>query len=96
MEQHLLSFVSDEKGEQVTVHMDKNGIYFLINTLQKLLDHLEEGECEHDHLFTKEWGSDELTSTKAQNLEDEHHQIHHVKFYAWTDEWKIKNRLAKE
>lgn len=54
----LLSFILN-KEDVVDILVNKEGAEFLINKLQRRIDY---GKTEHDHLFTPEWGGDELTS----------------------------------
>ena len=57
----LLSFVVNQErgGTTVNVFINKEGAEFLIEGLQSFID---AGKTEHWHLFTPEWGGDELTS----------------------------------
>lgn len=95
MKKHLLSFVTDENGEHVSIHADLAGVEFLISELEYIKEKLEANECPHSHLFTEEWGSDELSSTKLATQSTEKNQVHHVKIYGWNDEWKVKHKLAE-
>ncbi len=61
---HLLSFVANSDVNMLTIHLDKDGIEFLIERLSKLRELLDEGQCEDCHLFTAESIGSELTSTK--------------------------------
>ncbi|BDF54494.1 hypothetical protein CE91St24_35480 [Odoribacteraceae bacterium] len=61
----LLSFILDD-GEIVDILVNEEGAEYLINVLQNRIDY---GKTEHDHLFTPEWGGDELTSNNL-NLDE--------------------------
>lgn len=61
----LLSFILDRE-EIIDILVNKEGAEYLINLLQRRIDH---GKTEHDHLFTPEWGGNELTSNNLE-LED--------------------------
>ena len=95
MNKHLLSFVTDDDEHQVFIHVDLAGVEFLLNKLCNIKKQLEENDCPHSHLFTEEWGGEELSSTKLASQEDEQNQVHQVKIYGWNDEWKVKHKLAK-
>lgn len=49
---HLLSFVTNSDANMLTIHLDKEGIEFLIERLSKLKELIDNGQCEHCHLFT--------------------------------------------
>lgn len=94
-ESSLLSFVTDDNGDRVFIHADKNGLDLLIKELTWLRKKLGAGECEHTHLRSPEWAGDELTTSKLKDQEDEVNVVHEVKIYGWNDEWKKKHGLAK-
>lgn len=94
MKKHLLSFVTDEDGNQVSIHVDLAGLEFLLNELGNIKKQLEANDCPHSHLFTEEWGGDELSNTKLANQDNEKNQVHQVKIYGWNEEWKLKHKLA--
>ena len=55
---------------------------------------LQNNECEHDHFFTQSWGGSDLTESMLEREQkDGCEQVHHVKMYAWTEEWKNKHKL---
>src|SRR4051812_10131549 len=86
---HLLSVVAEPDGQQIYIHGDKAGYEILANAIDRLLKHLENNQCEHDHLFRWDWGSDDLTTTMLQEeRENRCTQVGHIKLYAWTDEWR--------
>lgn len=94
MEEKLISFVTDDDGSQLSLHLDLKGCNELIGELEKLKKSLEENDCPHIHLFTEEWGAGELTPTKIASQESEVTQVHHVKIYGWNNEWKVKHGLV--
>lgn len=91
----MLSIVAEPTGDIVYVHADLDGLERLERSIAKLRQCVAQGTCEHDHLFSKTWGSDELTETM---LDQEHNdgctQVHHLKLYGWTEEWGKKHGLA--
>lgn len=93
---HLLSFVANSDANMLTIHLDKDGIEFLIESLSKLKELLDEGQCEDCHLFTAESIGSELTSTKINGQANEAIVVHHVKLCAWTHDWARKHRLIEE
>ena len=88
---YLLSFVTDDSGGMVSVHMDLNGADRLIETLSRLRDSLMENDCPHDHLFC----DDGLTMTMLATQENEKNSVGHVKIYGWNDEWAVKHGLRR-
>ncbi len=86
---YLLSFVTDESGQMVSVHLDLNGANYLIETLEYIRDSLVANDCPHGHLFA----NDELTSTMLTNQQHESKNVVHVKIYGWNDEWAKKHKL---
>ncbi len=91
----LLSFVTDENGDQVFIHADKQGLDLLIKELTWLREKLEGNVCEHTHLMSPDWGGDELTTSKLKDQKDEVNAVHGVKIYGWNEEWKKKHRLTE-
>ena len=89
---YLLSFVTDESGQMVSVHLDLNGVNHLIDTLEGIRDELIEDDCPHRHLFSHDEG---LTSTMLFDQELEQKSVWHVKIYGWNDEWAQKHRLRR-
>lgn len=94
MKEHLLSIVTDEDGTQVFMHLDLAGVNYLLTELIQLKEELENNRCPHTHLFTREWGGEELTVTKLSKQDDEKNQVHHLKMYGWNNEWKVKHKLV--
>lgn len=90
----MLSVISNKDGDVVYIHADKVGLEQLAKSVERLQKHLRDDECEHDHFFSASWAGNELTETMLDEERHEGgHQVHHVKLYAWTDEWKNKHRL---
>jgi hypothetical protein len=91
----MLSVVADKDGGVVYMHADKAGLEHIQALVSRLLKHLDQGDCEHGHLFSESWGGHELTETM---LDDEHmagcKQVHHLKVCGWTAEWAQKHGLT--
>lgn len=90
---HLLSFVANSDGNMLTIHLDKDGIEFLMERLATLKELLENGQCEDCHLFTADSIGTELTSTKINKQDNEAVVVQHVKLCAWTQEWAREHGL---
>jgi hypothetical protein len=86
---YILNLTRDKNGV-VHLHADRGGLSELITRLEKIKNKLEEGICEHDHLFTEEWGGDELSS-KNGIIAEGHDVVHHLKIFGWTSEWTEKH-----
>ena len=85
----LLSLVTEPDGDVIYVHADLSGLRKLRSTIESMICKLESGSCDHDHLRTEHWAGDELTSTMLESEKNQGcTQVHHVKLYAWNDEWK--------
>jgi hypothetical protein len=92
--QHLLSFVTDESGMHVAIHVDLRGVEILIRELEQLKEQLELNDCPHTHLFTtSDPSARELTKTKLDSQASEVNIVHHVKIYGWNEEWARKHGL---
>lgn len=89
-----LNHFTDKDGNQVFIHLDKNGLDSFISDLKRLKLKLEQNECDHIHLMSEDWGGYDLSATKLSNQEGEDNIVHHVKIYAWNDEWKKKHGLS--
>ena len=90
----LLSVSTASEGDVVYIHTDLSGLKKLQESINSMIDNLENGTCDHDHLRSEDWAGYELTTTmleseKANNCK----QVHHVKLYAWNEEWKNKHGL---
>ncbi len=79
---HLLVFETSQDGDHVTVHADVEGLRTMVKAFQRLLDHAERGNPEHDHLMTEDWGGGELSS-EPQRTDEMVRVVHHVKLYGW-------------
>ncbi len=95
MDKQLLSFVTDEDGHQLFIHIDLAGVKFLIRELNRIKEKLEENDCPHTHLLTKEWGGSELSASKLADQDDEKNQVQHVKIYGWNEQWRQKHGLEQ-
>ena len=90
----MLSVITDREGDVVYIHADADGLAQLERTVSFLKRGLESGKCEHDHLFSQAWGGRELTETMLQKERDANcKQVHHVKLYAWSSEWRERHAL---
>lgn len=89
---HVLSFATDTEG-QVFVHANAEGLDHLIASLGRLRDRVKEGESDHDHFMTPSWGGNELTERTLAESSKELATVHHVKIYAWPQEWVKKHQL---
>lgn len=90
---HLLSFVTDDDGSTVSIHLDLSGLDLLISELEALRSQLLAEDCPHTHLFSPHCGRDELTTTMLQNHPGEVHSVHHVKIYGWNEDWAKRHGL---
>jgi Immunity protein 32 len=79
---HLLVFETTQDGDSMTVHADVEGLRSMVKAFQRLLDHAERGNPEHDHLMTEDWGGGELSS-EPQRTDETVRVVHHVKLYGW-------------
>jgi len=95
MKKHLLSFVTDEDGDQLFMHADLAGVEFFMEELNRIKEKLKANECPHSHLFTEDWGGEELSNSKLSGQEGEVNQIHHVKIYGWNEVWCKKHKLER-
>ena len=90
---YVLNLTLDTVGV-VHLHADETGLDRLISTLQSLKAHLAKGECEHEHMMSEDWGGYGLSLANSSMAEG-HLPVHHLKIYAWTDEWARKNGFNK-
>ena len=93
MAEHLLSFVTNDKGTMVSIHANLSGLDLLIDMLGRLRNEVAHGNCEDAHLFTDNESVEELTSSRLVTSDCEKTVAMHVKFYAWTDEWAKHHKL---
>jgi len=78
---NLLTLEFNPNEDVIEIHLNKVGAEYLINNLNRLI---KNGENEHIHLLTPEWGGNELT-TEKQNLNEETQLIHHLKIMYWNE-----------
>ncbi|MBV9216201.1 MAG: immunity protein 32 [Acidobacteria bacterium] len=90
-EERLLAFVSDEKNEQLYLHLDLAGVNILLNELGQIKKGLEKNECPHGHLFSVDWGGWELSLSDMTDTDNGGAPVHHVKIYGWNEEWAEKH-----
>lgn len=90
---YLLSFVTNTNGGYLAIHTDLKGVNLLINTLQTLRRLLEVNDCPHIHLFSRDCGNGELTTTKLSDQSNENNVVHEIKIYGWNEEWAIRHGL---
>ena len=76
----LLVFELNEDNDELFVHADPDGLRRLARLLDRLAIAAEGGDFPHEHMFTPDWGGDELSSLPQ---EKEHHCLNHVKVYGW-------------
>lgn len=57
MNNKLLSFELRDSGEEIEIHCNEEGLDALIHYLEIVKHHKT-----HEHLFSDEWGGNELTS----------------------------------
>jgi Immunity protein 32 len=75
----LLTFELSEKGDELFVVADSRGLRFLAAKLTRLAEKMDKGEPDHEHLMTKEWAGNELSSAAQV---DNTTLLNHVKIYA--------------
>ncbi|MFI8735593.1 Imm32 family immunity protein [Ectopseudomonas toyotomiensis] len=90
----LLSIATDPGGEVVHIHADLSSLKRLRSELERMIENLEQDQCDHTHLRPEDWAGYELTTSmleaeKAAGFR----QVHHLKISSWNDIWKIKNDL---
>jgi hypothetical protein len=89
----LLSFVTNREGNMVSIHMNQDGLTYLLEKLESLKALVANGQCEDAHLFTSDSIGNELSSTKLESVPTEINLVQHVKLYGWTDEWASAHGL---
>jgi len=92
----LLSVVTEQDGDVVYIHAYLSGLTKLKQSIESMIRTLESGECTHDHLVSEDWAGYELTTSTLESerkRKKDCRQVHHVKLYAWTEEWKQKHGL---
>jgi len=78
----LLVFELNKENDELFIHADPIGLRRLARLLDKLATAAERGDFPHEHLFTPEWGGDDLSPHTQEN---DHHCLNHVKVYGWPD-----------
>jgi hypothetical protein len=92
--ENLLSVVTTPEGNVVYIHADRGGLETLRASIDHLLACLDQNDCGHDHLFSQDWAGWDLSTTMLeQEREAGCKTVHHIKIYAWDDEWKRKHGL---
>jgi len=82
MNKNLLSFELDQDNDQLFIHGDPNGLRLFAEKLLSLASAAENLEFPHAHLFSEDWGGEELAS---EPQEIGHRCLNHVKIYGWPD-----------
>lgn len=77
---HFLAFEVTKDQDELIVHADERGLRFLAQVASRLADTLANGECDHTHLMTEEWGGVELS---AERQGTDSTLLHHVKVIGW-------------
>ena len=95
MTDYLLSFVTDEKGTYLSIHLDLAGVEMLIQELEALRKQLLKDDCPHTHLFgySDRPENNDLTLTKLKDQPGEVNQVLQVKIYGWNEEWARRHEL---
>jgi hypothetical protein len=88
---YVLSFATDKDGDQLFVHADAKGLDYLIRSLTRIRQKIDQDVCDHDHLMMDDWGGAGLSE---RSMPDGVHMIHHVKIFGWTQEWARKHGLT--
>jgi hypothetical protein len=92
--EHLLSVVTEPGGDVVYIHADHAGLEALRASIDRLLECFNQNDCHHEHLFSPDWAGWDLSTTMLeQEREAGCKTVHHIKIYAWDDEWKRKHGL---
>ena len=86
---HLVSFVTNQDGKMVTIHVDLPGVQLLIRELALLREAIKENDCPHTHMLSAEVAGEELSSTKLEDQPAEVNNVCHVKIYGWNSEWAV-------
>ena len=90
----LLSINTSEDGDTVHIHADEEGLRLLGEEIDNIRAALAREEAPHSHLFSESWGGQDLTESMLQSERDAKcQQVHHVKLYGWSGEWKSKHGL---
>jgi len=76
----MLTFESNDNGERLEIHGDKDSFLRLAKILTEMA---MQKESEHRHLMTPDWGGTELSNDK-QSLDNK--LYHHVKIFFWENQ----------
>jgi len=86
---HLLTFVKDPNSDEIFMHIDVQGLDFLIGELQEIREGLVEDRFDHDHFFTPDWAGWQLSNIMPEfEKKAGSTLIHHLKIYGWSDGMK--------
>jgi hypothetical protein len=77
----VLTLELDQRGETVELHLNKAGIEYLKNILDRLISN---NQNDHLHLMTPDWGGGELSS-EQQNLGPDIKTLHQLKIVYWNE-----------
>lgn len=92
--EHLLSVATEPDGDVVYIHADRAGLEHLRAAIDRLLQNLAQGETDHDHFHSPDWGGWDLTTSMLQSEKASGCKtVHHIKIYSWDEEWKKKHGL---
>ena len=86
---YLLTFELGKEADHLLIHGNAKGLRFLANMLEELAAKAERGDAEHHHLFTEEWGGNELSS-EPQSTDGAVKLLNHVKVYGWPSSSGVK------
>jgi len=77
--EHLVADTSPS-GDEVFVHAAPGELRSLAKQLERLAAAAERGEYPHAHLFSAQWGGDDLS---GQASTSSNRAVHHIKFFGW-------------
>ena len=75
---HLLTFEISQENQQLIIHGDPEGLRFLCDAINRLVENTKDRAFDHTHLMTQEWGGDELSSESQGGQ-----LVNQVKIYCW-------------
>lgn len=76
----LLTFELNSDGDEIDIHCNEVGLYYLKDIIENLLNNIKLKK-DHSHLMTKSWGGDGLTEEKQSSSST---LLHKVTFHAWS------------
>ncbi len=81
-DRNMLTFElhASEDSNEIAIHGSPQKLEKFASDLLRLVKNTKEGHFNHDHLYSDEWGGDELSSVKQS---EESELINHVKIYCW-------------